>query len=687
MVGRVAADKDGVGGERRASRSPRLHGRRRGAIAVATALTLVPLIGAVGVAVDGARGWLVHARLTASLNAAALAGAQALAGGEPAVLRRTRAEQAARDVFWANFCGVAGIAAAAHCGAHTRGFLGTTLNPNLPRVAFDGHGDELTTITVSAEVNLPTTLTRVLGLLPGAANRTQLPVASSAVASTGGRSRLELVMVLDVSGEMGRNYHEGSRHQFDFATDSKVARLRSTALTLYSLLYEGGISGGRVADEVYVGLVPYTTSVNLKKNLRPLVDFDAIPVMSSTDQARSWRSTFGLQGRRAYGDFDYGSGTPSSPDPGLWDRWWRRRHYWRGCYEVREEQRRLLTPAEWHLLEAPPARAGRFRPYFFASTLRDDSAEHTLGGKPVRGDNDWCPHEIAGIPLTDGRAWSRRAITEHWEWAREKFSIGPNVGCPAAEIHPLMDDWRKPMERTREKLETALVTAHRGGSMANVGLQAGWWVISPEWSSVFEPVRTEYGVPAAPYERLGRGREKVIVLMSNGRNRWYDSPHGAPRACGIGPHARPQSGLLFVPANDLQRGPDGMPPNTPPWHGVFPDSPDCPPGAENLGPDLGSDYTSYGRLADTPFESLAEAEDFLDRKTLEVCAAIKARGIRIITITFGLEDDAARDLQRSCASAPTDYYDLPTSDDLQRLVRSLETRLQARSMRLMPPPR
>ena len=85
MVGRVAADKDGVGGERRAGRSPRLHGRRRGAIAVAMALTLVPPIGAVGVADDGAR-----------------------------------AERSMCDTVRAKVCGVAGIAPAACCEAQTR---------------------------------------------------------------------------------------------------------------------------------------------------------------------------------------------------------------------------------------------------------------------------------------------------------------------------------------------------------------------------------------------------------------------------------------------------------------------------------------------------------------------------------------------------------------------------------------
>src|SRR5690349_13854834 len=68
---------------------------RRGVAAVFLAVALVPMAGAVGLAIDSSLGYLMKTRMSKSLDAAGLAaGRIALDEG---------AEQAARDFFDANF--------------------------------------------------------------------------------------------------------------------------------------------------------------------------------------------------------------------------------------------------------------------------------------------------------------------------------------------------------------------------------------------------------------------------------------------------------------------------------------------------------------------------------------------------------------------------------------------------------
>lgn len=153
---------------------------------MATAILLVPLIGAAGLAIDGARIQLVHARLSASLAAAALAGAQALAD-EASPFLRLRAERASQDLFWINFCGAVQPSAAVSCRSRTRGFLGAYVPAGEPRVVFLGPLEAPTGVTVSAEVRVPTTLTRILALATGDPIRYAVSVSASVSAAAVGQ--------------------------------------------------------------------------------------------------------------------------------------------------------------------------------------------------------------------------------------------------------------------------------------------------------------------------------------------------------------------------------------------------------------------------------------------------------------------------------------------------------------------
>ena len=60
-----------------------------------------------------------------------------------------------------------------------------------------------------------------------------------------------------------------------------------------------------------------------------------------------------------------------------------------------------------------------------------------------------------------------------------------------------------------------MVPVYRGGTIINLGLQAGWWTLSPNWQGL-------WGDPNMPLAYNTPYMKKVIVLMTDGNNEWYD---------------------------------------------------------------------------------------------------------------------------------------------------------------------
>ena len=90
-----------------------------------------------------------------------------------------------------------------------------------------------------------------------------------------------------------------------------------------------------------------------------------------------------------------------------------------------------------------------------------------------------------------------------------------------------------------------------------------------------------------------------------------------------------------------------------------------------------SDYSSYGyikvgRLGTTSNQSVARAA--VDAKVATLCNNIKATGIQIYTITFEVSG-AARPLMEACASSPSQYYDSPSTSQLDAVFRAIANQL------------
>ncbi|MFT8243810.1 pilus assembly protein TadG-related protein [Roseomonas sp. BN140053] len=193
------------------------------------AFAAIPLLLMVGVAVDLTRLYALRSRLVTATDAAALAGARAIA--DP-----TRDAQI-RAWFWANFT--------RRSATVTEGFLRATVTDI--RVLTDPADSNV--VRVQTTATLPTTFMR-LGELVGMGN-VALMTAKADQAARRQERGMELALVLDVTGSMSDSPGSGQ--------PSKIASLRNAATDLINIMF-----GSRATvPNLWVSIVPYTTTVNI----------------------------------------------------------------------------------------------------------------------------------------------------------------------------------------------------------------------------------------------------------------------------------------------------------------------------------------------------------------------------------------------------------------------------------------
>ena len=135
--------------------------------------------------------------------------------------------------------------------------------------------------------------------------------------------------------------------------------------------------------------------------------------------------------------------------------------------------------------------------------------------------------------------------------------------------------------------------------------------------------------------------DKVLVLMTDGNNEWYDCPEGAPGACRT--------------------------------------TGSSPPCRSTYRSDGDADMTAYGRLREnrlglasvTNANALAEINARMSR----LCTSIKATGVILYTITFNVTNSTTRDLYRACATQPEYYFNSPDATALQAAFREIAGQL------------
>lgn len=164
-------------------RSPRAMGRQfngtrqGGQIFVVLAISLVLLIGIVGLAVDSGLGYLIKAKLNAATDAAAVAGARAASQGLTQSAQRAQAVDAAKKFFLANY---------------PAGYLGSNRSLRGIEVRFDDPLPGRITVDVAARATVPVSFSRMLGF-----EQLDIEAASQTV-----RKDLDMAFVMDTSGSM-----------------------------------------------------------------------------------------------------------------------------------------------------------------------------------------------------------------------------------------------------------------------------------------------------------------------------------------------------------------------------------------------------------------------------------------------------------------------------------------------------
>ncbi|MGJ0620409.1 MAG: pilus assembly protein TadG-related protein [Methylocystis sp.] len=191
-----------------------------GAVAVLVAAAIIPLIGALGLATDTARGYMVKARLSQALDAAALAGGKNIFGADR--------DADIRMFFDANF---------------PPGTLGADVS-----VLDITVNEDKTVLGISATATINTTFMRVLG-------QDELTVAASTEVSRQ-IDQLDVVLSIDTSGSMGSPY-------------SKIEGARDAAEDLVDILFGANEVSptveidGVVYDLLNVGVVNWNAKVNV----------------------------------------------------------------------------------------------------------------------------------------------------------------------------------------------------------------------------------------------------------------------------------------------------------------------------------------------------------------------------------------------------------------------------------------
>lgn len=265
---------------------------------------------------------------------------------------------------------------------------------------------------------------------------------------------------------------------------------------------------------------------------------------------------------------------------------------WKGCVEARP------SPYEEAEAETLPAVQG-FVPFRWASTA--GQVWYDGRGRAVSGDNNWP--------------------TINETVAAGNNATGPNLGCGP----PIL-----PLQPSKSAALTAIAGMNawsRGGTMGNLGLAWGWRVLSPAWRGLWGTLS-----PAnLPLDYNQPMMDKVVVMLTDGVNEWYDMPGLAPGCAGI---ATPCT---------------------------FPDA----------------DYTAYGRLSEGRLgtTSASTATTRINTRMTSLCTAMKAKGVTIYTIVLQVNNTATQDLYRGCASKPEYYFLSPAASDLSAIFKAIATQL------------
>lgn len=201
-----------------------------GNVLAMTAAAVIPMIGVVGGAIDASRLYMVRSRLQAACDSAVLAGRRAMVN---ATYDSAIAQPRAQAMFDANYKDPdyqttgPGFSAAADGTGRLNGTATKTVPMTLMKMF--GFGSQTLTVTCSADIQIP---------------------------------NIDVVFVLDATGSMRCRATESSCSS-DRGANSKMASLRTAAISFYRTLAAQMQSNGTNAGRIRYGFVPYDQTVRV----------------------------------------------------------------------------------------------------------------------------------------------------------------------------------------------------------------------------------------------------------------------------------------------------------------------------------------------------------------------------------------------------------------------------------------
>ncbi|WP_313395011.1 TadE/TadG family type IV pilus assembly protein [Sphingobium yanoikuyae] len=205
----------------------RLRRNQAGNTLAMVAAAIIPLAGLIGGGVDMSRAYMVRARMQQACDAAALAGRRAMTTAS--MTDDNKAE--AKKFFDFNF--------------PQQTFGAANFTP-----VIQSKPGETTTVQVSAETTIPTTIMRIFGV-----QTLSLAVNCDSRFDIG---NTDVMLVLDTTGSMADSISNGSG-----GSVVKLAALQQAVKDFYDTLGPGSDSTGRIR----YGFMPYSSTVNVGKLL------------------------------------------------------------------------------------------------------------------------------------------------------------------------------------------------------------------------------------------------------------------------------------------------------------------------------------------------------------------------------------------------------------------------------------
>jgi Flp pilus assembly protein TadG len=434
-----------------------------GAVAIYFGLSAIVFIGVAGLAVDAARGYLIKARLSEAIDAAALAGGKALQTADD----EGKPTADALAFFNANF---------------PTGAMGATVAT--PTISFSQND---TVINISGTATIPTTLMQILGF------KTMTMAASASVARA--TSGLDVVFSFDVSGSM--NDTAGSK--------TKIAALRENAAALVNSLakpFTNGIQqqivtiNGTQYSLLNIGVVPWNAKVNVKNN--DDIQSGTTTTVSSTTVSSFKNPVTGATQNRIYKAST--SEVPLLQDPTAISGGWKGCVYARYVDDGDQTDDADITlgavtsgSKNWAAWDPIPSNEGEDVPGTYQSG--------TIFGFPINSakncyESDW---NVGNDSPWGGNPGKRPSWWKVGKNSSNKQDAGSGEcsTCPTVGILPLQSD--------TNKVNTMIGTLTAGGSTNTVqGLFWAWEVLMPG-----EPFSEAVVSPPFP-------RAQAIVLMTDG---------------------------------------------------------------------------------------------------------------------------------------------------------------------------